>query len=109
MVRAGMENGGIEGHRGSAMAHINAVAIGEQAQQYAADLVPHGAGKTTSAPFPAAAGGAPPRGSGLVMCQGPPQRSDGPGVVTGSLQFPRACPTPNRPTFEPGNGRLATP
>ena len=75
-----------EGHRGLSTAHVNATALGEQTKQFAANLVPHDAGKTAAAPSQAAAGAASTRGGGLVVCKDAPQRGDGPGVVTGLLQ-----------------------
>jgi hypothetical protein len=69
-----------------------AAAIGELTKQFAANLVPHSAGKTATAPFPAAAGAASTRGGRLVVCQDTPQRGNVPGMLTGSLQLGERVP-----------------
>jgi hypothetical protein len=85
--------------RAAALSGCLAVATGEQAEQVTADLVPHDAGKRAATPRHPAAGAASTRRGGLMLGQNPPQRIDGTGVLTGSLQLGELVPhRANQPT-----------
>jgi hypothetical protein len=72
--------------------HLRRAVDSEQPKQFAANLVPHDAGKTTTAQSPAATGVASTRSGGLVACQDTPQCGNGPRVVTSSLQLGERVP-----------------
>ncbi|MGH3885087.1 MAG: hypothetical protein ACRDSZ_00725 [Pseudonocardiaceae bacterium] len=67
------------------------MAVGEQAKQFAANLVPDDAGEGPAAPCPPA-GVASARWGGLMVGQDSAQRGDGSGLLTGPLQLGEGVP-----------------